>query len=34
MIKPISELSEESKVWMFQANRLLSVSDQQNIAID
>jgi hypothetical protein len=34
MIKPISELSEESKVWMFQANRFITVPEQKNITAD
>ena len=34
MFKPISELSEESKVWMFQANRFISVAEQHNITND
>jgi hypothetical protein len=34
MIKPISNLSDESKVWIFQANRLIAVTEQQNIATD
>jgi hypothetical protein len=34
MFKPISELSEESKVWMFQANRFITVAEQHNITND
>jgi hypothetical protein len=31
MIKPINELSTEAKVWIFQANRFVSISEQNEL---